>query len=140
MQVEAIQANPDPKHVSTSYVERQNVTMRMHMRRVTRLTNASSKKIQNLGHAVALHFMCYNFCRRHQSLGMSPAMTAALTDPRMVAARGCGVARFKLTHVPKSSVPCDSTPPVDRMQRAVPFSPLPASRERRCRGMGVRRI
>ena len=79
-QVEAIQGNPDPKHVSTSYVERQNLTMRMHMRRFTRLTNAFSKKVQNLGHAVALHFMYYNFCRRHQTLGMTPAMAAGLTD------------------------------------------------------------
>ncbi|MEX1255360.1 MAG: IS1 family transposase [Dehalococcoidia bacterium] len=75
-----IQGNPDPKHVSTSYVERQNLTMRMSMRRFTRLTNAFSKKVQNLGHAVALHFMSYNFCRRHQTLGMSPAMAAGIED------------------------------------------------------------
>jgi hypothetical protein len=60
--------NPKAKHISTSYVERQNLTMRMQMRRFTRLTNAFSKKVQNLGYAVALHFMHYNFCRVHQTL------------------------------------------------------------------------
>ena len=79
-EIETIKGWPDPKHISTSYVERQNLTMRMHMRRFTRLTNAFSKKIQNLGHAVALHFMYYNFCRRHQTLGMTPAMASGLTD------------------------------------------------------------
>ena len=71
---------PDMTHVSTSYVERANLTMRMSMRRFTRLTNAFSRKVQNLGHAVALHFMYYNFCRRHQTLGMTPAMAAGLED------------------------------------------------------------
>jgi len=78
--IQRIQGIPDPKHISTSYVERQNLTMRMGMRRFTRLTNAFSKKVQNLGHAVALHFMYYNFCRRHQTLGMTPAMASGLTD------------------------------------------------------------
>ena len=77
---EKIQGNPDPKHVSTSYVERQNLTMRMSMRRFTRLTNAFSKKVDNLSHAVALHFMYYNFCRIHQSLRVTPAMEAGVTD------------------------------------------------------------
>jgi IS1 family transposase len=71
---------PDPKHVSTSYVERQNLTMRMSMRRFTRLTNGFSKKIDNHGHAVALYFMFYNFCRVHQTLRVTPAMEAGLTD------------------------------------------------------------
>ena len=71
---------PDPKHVSTSYVERQNLTMRMSMRRFTRLTNAFSKKIENLAHAVSLHFMHYNFVRIHQSLRVTPAMAAGVTD------------------------------------------------------------
>jgi IS1 transposase. len=71
---------PIAKNVSTSYVERQNLTMRMNMRRFTRLTNAFSKKVENLGHAVALHFMYYNFCRIHQTLKMTPAMTAKVTD------------------------------------------------------------
>lgn len=68
------------KHVSTSYVERQNLTMRMSMRRFTRLTNAFSKKIENLEHAVALHFMYYNFCRIHQTLRITPTMEAGVTD------------------------------------------------------------
>lgn len=72
--------HPDPKHVSTSYVERQNLTMRMGMRRMTRLTNAFSKKVENLTHAVSLHFMHYNFCRVHQTLKMTPAMATGLTD------------------------------------------------------------
>ena len=71
---------PDPTHVSTSYVERQNLTMRMLMRRFTRLTNAFSKKIENHGHAVSLYFMFYNFCRVHQTLRVTPAMEAKLTD------------------------------------------------------------
>jgi IS1 family transposase len=71
---------PQGKDVSTSYVERQNLTMRMNMRRFTRLTNAFSKKVANLGHAVALHFMYYNFCRIHQSLRCTPAMRAKVTD------------------------------------------------------------
>jgi len=75
-----IKGNPDPKFVSTSFVERQNLTMRMSMRRFTRLTNAFSKKVENLGHAVALHFMNYNFCRIHQTLRVTPAMEAGVTD------------------------------------------------------------
>jgi hypothetical protein len=75
------QGNPDPKHISTSYVERQNLTMRMSMRRFTRLTNAFSKKVENLVAAVSLHFMFYNFGRKHQSLaGKTPAMAASVTD------------------------------------------------------------
>lgn len=72
--------NPKATYVSTSYVERQNLTMRMNMRRFTRLTNAFSKKVENLGYAVALHFMYYNFCRIHQSLRVTPAMGAKVTD------------------------------------------------------------
>ena len=76
-----IEGSPDPAHVSTSYVERNNLTMRMSMRRFTRLTNAFSKKIENHTHSVALHFMYYNFCRQHKSLGgISPAMAANVTD------------------------------------------------------------
>lgn len=73
-----INGNPDPAHVSTSYVERQNLTMRMSMRRFTRLTNAFSKKVENLAHAVALHFFNYNFCRKHTTLGKTPAMAAGI--------------------------------------------------------------
>ena len=71
---------PERKHVSTSYVERQNLTMRMQMRRFTRLTNAFSKKIENLAHNIALHYMHYNFCRVHQTLRVTPAMQAKIAD------------------------------------------------------------
>jgi len=66
--VEVIQGDPDPCHVATSYVERQNLTMRMNMRRFTRLTNAFSKKVENHAAAIELHFMVYNFVRPHGSL------------------------------------------------------------------------
>lgn len=72
--------DPDPAHVSTSYVERQNLTMRMSMRRFTRLTNAFSKKIANLEAAVSLHFMYYNFGRIHKTLRVTPAMEAGVSD------------------------------------------------------------
>jgi len=75
-----INGNPEYKNISTSYVERQNLTMRMNMRRFTRLTNAFSKKAENLYYAVALHFMYYNFCRIHQTLRVTPAMAAKVTD------------------------------------------------------------
>src|ERR1022692_3610011 len=72
--------NPVKKHISTSYVERQNLTMRMHMRRFTRLTNGFSKKLDNHGYAVALHFMYCNYARIHQTLRVTPAMEAGLSD------------------------------------------------------------
>src|SRR5580700_8671675 len=79
-QKKPISGDPDPAHISTSFVERQNLTMRMQMRRFTRLTNAFSKKIENHGHAIALHYMYYNFCRIHQTLRVTPAMAAGVTD------------------------------------------------------------
>jgi hypothetical protein len=74
-----ITGNPEQKHVSTSYVERQNLTMRMSMRRFTRLTNAFSKKVENLAYAVALHFMYFNFGRIYKTLRVTPAMEAGVS-------------------------------------------------------------
>jgi IS1 family transposase len=75
-----ITGNPDQKHISTSYAERQNLTMRMSMRRFTRLTNAFSKKVENLAHSVSIYFMYYNFGRIHKTLRVTPAMEAKVTD------------------------------------------------------------
>lgn len=75
-----VEGSPDMKHVSTSYVERSNLTMRMHMRRFTRLTNAFSKKVENHAHAVALHMMYYNYVRIHKTLRVTPAMEAGVAD------------------------------------------------------------
>jgi IS1 family transposase len=75
-----VQGSPNPKHISTSYVERSNLSMRMHMRRFTRLTNAFSKKLENHAAAVAVYFMYYNFGRIHQTLRVTPAMEAGVTD------------------------------------------------------------
>lgn len=74
-----VSGNPDPKHISTSYVERSNLTMRMHMRRFTRLTNAFSKKVENHCHAIALHFFYYNWVKQHKTLRATPAMAAGLS-------------------------------------------------------------
>jgi IS1 family transposase len=76
-----VSGNPDPAHISTSYVERQNLSMRMGMRRFTRLTNAFSKKLENHIHAIAIYFMHYNFVRIHQTLRVTPAMEAKMIGP-----------------------------------------------------------
>jgi len=76
----AISGKPDSRHVSTSFVERQNLTMRMHMRRFTRLTNAHSKKVENHIASIAIHYMHYNFCRVHETLRVTPAMEAGIAD------------------------------------------------------------
>lgn len=81
-QVTVVSGDPDPGEISTSYVERQNLTMRMGMRRFTRLTNGFSKKVENLAHAVSLHYMHYNFGRIHQTLRCTPAQAAGVTDKR----------------------------------------------------------
>ncbi|MHA1524444.1 MAG: IS1 family transposase [Alphaproteobacteria bacterium] len=75
-----VEGDPDPRHVSTSHVERNNLTMRMGMRRFTRLTNAFSKKLENHFHMLSLYFVHYNFCRMHKTLRMSPAMAAGVSD------------------------------------------------------------
>ncbi len=76
----AITGSPDRAHISRSHTERQNLTMRMQMRRFTRLTNSFSKKIENHEAAIALHYMHYNFARVHQTLRVSPAMEAAIAN------------------------------------------------------------
>src|SRR5689334_19766730 len=77
---EVIRGNPNPKHISTSFVERANLTMRMHMRRFTRLTNGFSKKVENHAHMVALYSVWYNWIKVHKSLRVTPAMQAGLAD------------------------------------------------------------
>lgn len=77
---EPIMGNPDEAHVSTSFIERQNLTMRMQMRRFTRLTNAFSKKVENHAHAIALHYFHYNWCRKHQTIKTTPAIHAGIAD------------------------------------------------------------
>ena len=78
--VKKVTGDPDPKHISTSYIERQNLTMRMSMRRYTRLSNGFSKKIENHAHATAIHFMHYNFARIHRTIRCAPAMAAGVTE------------------------------------------------------------
>ncbi|MGO9836040.1 MAG: IS1 family transposase [Polyangiaceae bacterium] len=80
IEMRPIMGAPEAEHISTSYVERANLTIRMQNRRFTRLTNAFSKKVENLQHSVAITFMHYNFCRVHQTLRVTPAMAAGLTD------------------------------------------------------------
>jgi hypothetical protein len=77
--LKVVSGNPDPTHVSASYVERQNLSMRMGMRRFTRLTNGFSKKVDNHRHMIALYFLYYNFCRVHSTLRVTPAMEAGIS-------------------------------------------------------------
>jgi hypothetical protein len=80
IRIERVTGDPDPEHISTSYVERANLSMRMGMRRFTRLTNGFSKKIANHAAAIALYFMYYNYARVHQTLRITPAMAAGLSN------------------------------------------------------------
>ena len=89
--IKVVSGNPDPKHVSTSFVERQSLSVRMSIRRFTRLTNAFSKKIENHAAAVAIWFMYYNFCRMHQTLRVTPAMESGLSDRVWSIEEMCGL-------------------------------------------------
>ena len=89
--MKVVSGDPDPKHVSTSYVERSNLTLRMGMRRFTRLTNAFSKKVENHRHVVSLFFLYYNFCRVHPTLRVTPAMEAGISDHVWSIEELCGV-------------------------------------------------
>jgi hypothetical protein len=88
--------NPDPAKICTSHAERQNLTIRMQMRRLTRLTNAFSKKWENLWAAYCVHFAWYNFVRRHQSLRVTPAMAAGITNHMWTMSGNCWRRRDKL--------------------------------------------
>lgn len=107
-QTAVMSGSPDPLHISTSFVERQNLTMRMSMRRFTRLTNAFSKKVDNHVAAIALHFMHYNFCRVHKTLRVTPAMEAGLahhvwTIEELVSIMPEPVAKKRGTYKPRIS-------------------------------------
>jgi len=93
--MKVVSGDPDPRHISTSYVERQNLSMRMGMRRFTRLTNGFSKKAENHCHSVALYFMFYNFGRVHQTLRVTPAMQAGLSDHVWTVGEICSLVRPK---------------------------------------------
>jgi hypothetical protein len=109
---ERISGNPDMAHVSTSYAERNNLNIRMHSRRMTRLTNAFSRKVENHAHAMALHFLYYNFVRIHRTLRTTPAMAAGVTEAalgnerRGDDARGLGGISVSLI------CPCTRCPPL----------------------------
>jgi hypothetical protein len=101
-----IAGNPDRKLISTSYVERQNMTLRMQNRRFTRLTNAFSKKIENHRYALAIHFMHYNFCRIHQTLRVTPAMEAGIAKHVWSLEE---LAALKTSRQSQSTVRCQTT-------------------------------
>jgi IS1 family transposase len=103
-----INGNTDVKHISTSFVERQNLTVRMGMRRFTRLTNGFSKKVENLEHAVSLHFMHYNFARIHKTPRMTPAMEAGLTDHVWTLEEIAALAEWR----PAKFHPCEESSPL----------------------------
>jgi hypothetical protein len=88
---QVIQGNPDPDQINTSFAERQNLTMRMSMRRFARLTNAFSKRFENDCHALALYFVFYNFCRIHKTLGVTPATAADVAPVLMKMADAVGM-------------------------------------------------
>ena len=100
--MKVVSGNPDPKHVSTSFVERQNLSMRMSIRRFTRLTNAFSKKIENHAAAVAIWFMYYNFCRVHQTLRVTPAMESGLSNHVWTIAELCALLPKPITSTRES--------------------------------------
>ncbi|MCY4661135.1 MAG: IS1 family transposase [Acidobacteria bacterium] len=102
VKVREITGDPDPKHVNTSYIERQNLNVRMGVRRFTRLTNAFSKKLANHAHAVALFYVWYNWCRRHTTTRTTPAQAAGLTDTWYDAEWLVGVVE---AHLPKPAKP-----------------------------------
>jgi hypothetical protein len=89
--MKVVSGDPDPKHMSTSFVEGSNLTLRMGMRRFTRLTNAFSKKIENYRHIVALFFLYYNFCRVHSTLRVTPAREAGILISRLDNRKLCGL-------------------------------------------------
>jgi hypothetical protein len=108
--------NPDEREISTSHVERQNLTMRMKMRRMTRLTNGFSKKVDGLEAAVALHFMHYNFSRIHQTLRTTPAIAAGIADHvwSIEESSGCLLANPRRPHSVKASKHRRAKPPTTR--------------------------
>src|SRR4030081_167909 len=101
--MKVVSGDPDPKHVSTSFVERQNLSMRMSIRRFTRLTNAFSKKIENHAAAVAIWFMYYNFCRVHQTLRVTPAMESGISDHVWTIEELCGSCPNPCPRSPRST-------------------------------------
>ena len=124
--------NPDPAHISTSYVERQNLSMRMSIRRLTRLTNGFSKKLENHAAAVALWFMYYNFCRVHSSLRVTPAMEAGICDDIWSVEELCGL----LPENHKISVETDKGLILKALGEVLgEIDPHCASRGRKCVGL-----